>query len=487
MVSKKTLLWLMMTGLLLAGCTLIPQYDRPVAPVPETWPAGAAYGEAGGIGPEAVAIAELPWRQFFTDARLQTVIKTALENNRDLRTAALNVERSRAMYRIARSELLPRVNASGSGYRQRTPADLSRSGEAMIAEEYRAELGIASWEPDFFGRIRSLKKRALEEYFATEEARRAARVILISETAAAWLTLAADRENLALARSTLDSQQAAHDLIQRRYDVGLANELDLRRSQTLVEAARVDLARSVEQVARDENALTFLAGTTSLPQDTLPRSLSDMPPLTPILAGTSSAVLLNRPDIRRAENALQAAYANIGAARAMLFPRIALTTAYGSASADLSGLFESGSRAWTFAPGINLPIFDPRAWSALKVSQVDRDIALTQYERTIQSAFREVADALARRGTVGEQVAAQQSLVKATEETFRLSNKRYETGTDDYLSVLDAQRSLYAARQGLISLRLADLVNQVRLYAVLGGGGELDDQRGDDASTTPSE
>ena len=452
-----------------AGCTMIPDYNRPEAPVPSSWPDGPAYRDTAN-NPEASRPAELEWRKFFTDPWLQELILTALENNRDLKVAALNVEKARAMYRIQRSELLPTAYGSGSEYKQRIPGDLTSSGNATITEEYQVGLGISDWEPDFFGRIRSLKQRALETYLATAEARRGAQILLISEVANAWLTLAADRENLDLARSTLRSQEAAFNLIQRRYDVGLATRLDLCRVQTSVDAAKVDVARFSERLARDENALNFLAGTT-VSTDLCPESLIGAVPMESIFIGTPSEVLLQRPDVRQAEKALKAAYADIGAARAMLFPRISLTTSYGTASEDLSGLFEAGSRTWTFAPRVSLPVFDPRVWSALKVSKVDREIALTRYEGTIQSAFREVADTLARRGTLGDEMAAQRSLVETAAEAFRLSSLRYEKGTDIYLNVLDAQRSLYAAQQGLIAIRLADLANQIQLYAILGGGG----------------
>ena len=297
------------------------------------------------------------------------------------------------------------------------------------------------------------------------------RYLLVSEVANAYLTLAADRENLKLAQSTLESQQAAYDVIRRRFEVGIAPELDLRQVQTRVDAARVDVARYTEMVARDENALNLLAGS-PVPADTLPKALSLVKPLPDVSPGMSSEVLLRRPDILQAEHVLKGANANIGAARAAFFPRIALTTAIGTASGDLAGLFQSGSAVWSYAPRIVLPIFDARTWSGLKVTEVDKEIALTQYEKAIQSAFREVADALAKRGTVGDQLAAQQSLVDASAKTYKLSNARYEKGIDIYLNVLDAQRSLYSAQQGLIAIRLAKLANQVKMYAVLGGGGD---------------
>lgn len=468
---KKRLILLLGAIVFLSGCTMIPRYERPASPAPPAWPEGPVYGDAAGA-PEAPLPGDLNWREFFTDPDLQAVIETALANNRDLRTAALNVEKARAMYRIQRSELLPTITGSAAGGRQVIPASTFGAGDGSITiDHYEVTAGIPSWELDFFGRIRSLKQSALEAYFATEEARRAARILLVSETATAWLTLTADRENLSLARSTLASQQAAYDLINRRVEVGLTSELDLYQTAALVEAARADVARFAAQVARDENALNFLAGAV-VSADRCPETLDAMAPMPALFAGASSDILLNRPDIQQAEHRLKAAEANIGAARAVLFPRIALTTTYGTASSDLSGLFESGSRTWAFTPQVALPIFDPRLWSALTVSKVEREIAVTQYERAIQAAFRDVADTLADKGGLKHQLTAQQSLVEATAEAYRLSNARYEKGSDIYLNVLDAQRALYASQQGLIAVRRADIANQIRLYAVLGGGAD---------------
>jgi multidrug efflux system outer membrane protein len=449
---------------------MIPEYTRPEAPIPAGWPSGPAYKETPAKEGAPVA-ADLQWREFFTDERLQEIIETALQNNRDLRVAALNLERARALYRIQRAELVPTVNAAGTASKERVPGILSGTGEPATVELYNVNLGISAWEIDLFGRIRSLEKRALEEYLATEQARRSVQILLISEVANAYLTLAADRENLQLARSTLETQQAAHNVIRRRYEVGLVAEFDLRQVQTRVDAARVDVARYTGLAAQDENALNLLVAS-PVPADLLPEALSAVRPLPDVSPGTSSEVLLRRPDILQAEDLLKAANANIGAARAAFFPRITLTTSIGTTSDQLSGLFKSDSDTWIFAPRIVMPIFDLRTWSALTVTQVDREIAVAQYEGAIQGAFRDVADALARRGTVGDQMEAQQSLVEATMETYRLSNARYAKGIDIYLNVLDAQRSLYSAQQGLIAIRLAKLVNQVQLYAVLGGGGE---------------
>jgi multidrug efflux system outer membrane protein len=452
------------------GCSLAPKYKQPQAPIPAEWPQGAAYKDTR-VMPGASTVPELKWEDFFADKQLQKIIETALSNNRDLRLAALNVERARALYGIQRAELFPAVNAVGAGGKQRLSSDLISPGDPRTIEQYSMNLGIASWEIDFFGRIRSLKDRVLEEYLATDEARRSAQIALVSEVARVYLTLAADRENFKLARYTLETQQAAYGLVQKRYDVGIATELDLRRAQIPVDAARGDVARYTQMVAQDQNALNLLAGS-AVPKDLLPVDLSSLTPPKEISPGLSSEILLNRPDIVAAEHRLKGAYAFIGAARAAFFPSISLTTSIGTASDELSGLFKSGSDTWNFAPQIVMPIFDARTWAALRVSKADRKIVLAQYEKTIQTAFREIADTLAVQGTVDQQVSAQQSLVNAVAETYRLSNKRYTKGIDSYLSVLDAQRSLFAARQGLISLRLARLANQVRLYAVLGGGGE---------------
>ena len=452
------------------GCTLAPEYTRPASPVPVAWPTGAAYKEAK-IATGAPTATELKWQEFFTDEKLRQVIEMALNNNRDLRLAALNVERARALYGIQRAELLPTVNAVGSGSRQRVPADLSSTGSAMTAEQYSVNLGITSWEIDFFGRIRSLKDRALEEYLATDQARRSAQILLVSATAQAYTVLAADRENLKTATATLEAQESTYKLIRKQYDLGIVSELDLRRSQSQVDAASVEAARWTQVAAQDENALNLLAGS-PLPPALLPADLGGVTPPTEVSAGLSSEILLQRPDVLATEHRLKAANANISAARAAFFPRISLTTAIGTASADLSGLFKSGSGTWMFAPQIAVPIFDARTWSAYDVTKADREIAVAQYEKAIQTAFREVADALAVRGTVEMQIAAQQSLVDAVAETYRLSQVRYTLGLDSYLAVLDAQRSLYAAQQGLIALHLVRLANLVTLYTVLGGGSQ---------------
>ena len=413
--------------------------------------------------------ADLGWQEFFTDPKLCQIISLALANNRDLRLAALNVDRARALYGVQRNELFPTVKATGTGSRTGIPADLSSSGERMTSERYDVNLGVAAWEIDFFGRIRSLKDRALQEYLSSEEARRGAQVLLVSSVAETYLTLATDRENQTLAQTTLAAQQDSYDLIKRRNKLGLLPDVDLYRIQTQVDTARRDVAIYSQRVALDRNALNLLVGA-PVPDELLPAGWADVVPPREIVAGIPSEVLLRRPDVLQAENSLKAAHADIGAARATLFPRISLTAAFGTASSDLSGLFKSGSDSWSFVPAVTLPIFDSRSWSALKVTKVQREIAVTQYEKAIQNAFKEVADALAVRDTMVQQVAAQESLVQAVAETYRLSNSRYDKGLDNYLSVLDAHRSLFAAQQALALLNLAKVANTVKLYAVLGGG-----------------
>jgi multidrug efflux system outer membrane protein len=467
-MKKNVFLLLLGIAIVPAGCTMAPKYTRPKAPVPAEWPNGAAYADTRTATnvPEA---SQLRWQEFFSDGKLQQVIGMALTNNRDLRIAALNMERSRAMYGIQRAEMFPTINATGSGSWQRIPANVEGFPEPVTITNYGVNLGVASWEIDFFGRIRSLKNEALAEYLATEQARRSAQILLISSIADAYLTLAADQENLKLSETTLESQRSSYDMIKRRYDLGLVPELNLHQAEMQVDAALGDAARYTQLVAQDKNALNLLLGV-SAPDELLPAELNGVTPPKEISSGLSSEVLLRRPDVLQAEDLLKAANADIGAARAAFFPRISLTAAIGTASSDLSGLFKAGSDAWSYAPQIVMPIFDARTWSAHKAAKVQREIAVTQYEKAIQNAFREVADALAVRGTVDQQVTAQQSLVNAAAETYRLSSSRYDKGIDSYLTVLDAQRSLYAAQQGLVSLRLAKLANQVQLYAVLGGG-----------------
>jgi multidrug efflux system outer membrane protein len=458
-------------ALSLSGCwTLAPDYQRPAAPVSTTWPTGPSYG-ATEATVSTPAAADIGWRDFFADEKLRKLIELALTNNRDLRVSILNIEAARAQYGVQRSALFPTIAAGAAESAARTPGDLSVTGRPSTAREYSANLGVSAFELDLFGRVRSLRDQALQQFLATDEARRAAQISLVSEIASAYLQLAADRERLNLAQETLKSQRASFDLTQRRYDLGAISGLDLRQARITVESARVDTAAYTTTVAQDENALTLLVGT-PVPGDLLPdapvqsvSAMRDIPPMLP------SDVLQRRPDVLQAEHLLQAANANIGAARAAFFPSISLTGAFGTASARLGGLFDSGSRAWSFTPQISLPIFDGGLnRSNLDLANADRDITVAQYERAIQTAFREVADALAQRGTIDEQLDAQESLARATQQYFELSDQRFRRGADSYLTVLDAQRTNYSAQQNLITVRLSRQTNLVTLYRVLGGG-----------------
>lgn len=454
----------------LNGCAMIPGYKRAALPVPEKFPSGEAYSQKQ-ISQDASSVAALKWQEVFRDKKLQKIIEMSLANNRDLQIAAANVERARGLYGIKAGDLYPSLTATAEKTEQRTPGDLSLTGNSTVSKQYGVDLGVIAWEVDLFGRIRSLKKQALEEYLATEQAQRGVRTTLISEVARAYFTLAADLENLELSKSTLEAQKSVYVMVWHQYDKGIANEADLQRSQTQVDTAKRNAVIYTQMAAQDKNALDLLVGAT-VPEDLLPLNLTNTIPLNDITFDLTSDVLLRRPDIMAAEHRLIAAHAFIGAARAAFFPEISLTTVIGTASKDLSGLFVAGSKAWTFAPSAAMPIFDTRIFSAYKVSKADRKIALAQYEKTIQTAFREVADALALRGSVDKEVATQESIVNSIKKIFEVSEQRYEQGIDGYLSVLDAQRSLYSAQQILTTLRLRKVLNQVTFYAVLGGDTE---------------
>jgi len=457
----------------LGGCTtMAPGYTRPESPVSARWPTGPAYKADSGK-PADKPIAAIPWRRFFVAPQLQRVIELALTNNRDLRVAALTIEKTRALYQIQRADLFPQIDANAGASVQRVPADLSSSGKATIARQYSVGLGVSAYELDLFGRVRSLKDQALEQFLATEEARSALQISLVAEVANSWLTLAADRERLKLAQDTLESQQSSYTLIRHRFEAGASSLLDLRQAQTRVDSARVDSALFTSQLAQSENALNLLVGTT-VPPELLPTRLGSATMVKELAPGLPSDVLLRRPDILQAEHGLKGANANIGAARAAFFPRISLSSSVGTASAKLTDLFQPGSAVWSFVPQISVPLFDAGSNLAnLDVAKAERAIAVAQYEKAIQTAFREVADTLASQGTLGDQLAAQQSLTEATADSYRLSEARYDKGVDSYLVVLDSQRSTYSAQQNLINVRLALLANQVTLYKVLGGGGDV--------------
>lgn len=455
---------------LLGACSLMPDYQRPPPAVSAAWPSGPAYKPETTAAKNAPT-AEIAWRDFFTDARLRQVIELALANNRDLRVSTLNIEKARAQYGIERAALLPKISASASETATRTPASLSANGQEKTSRQYSANLGTTAYELDFFGRVRSLSEAALQQYLGSEEARRAQQISLIAEVAGDYLNLVADQQRLQLAADTLKSQQQTYDLSQRRFTAGTTSGLSMYEAQTSVESARAEVARYTSLVALDQNALTLVVGSSIAPE-LLPSSAVDaVTALAEIPAGLPSDLLQRRPDVREAERSLQAANANIGAARAAFFPRISLTASAGVASTTLSSLFKSGASTWSFIPQVNLPIFDAGVNRAnLSIAHVDRDIAVARYEKSVQTAFREVADALAQRGTLDERLASQQALVDASAKSYRIYEARYRLGADSYLNALISQRTLYAAQQNLISLRLLNLSNQVTLYKVLGGG-----------------
>ncbi len=465
MTSRSAILAVVLAAALTSACTtLIPDFERPAAPVPASFPHAPA-----AVAPAAADATA--WRDYFADAQLRALIALAIDNNRDLRVAALNIERARAQYGIQRAELFPAIGASGGQSASRVPGDLSSSGAATISRQYSASVGFSAYELDFFGRIRSLEEQALQTWLGTVEARRSVQISLVAEVADTWLRLAADRERLALSRRTFETREQSFELTRRSYDAGAVSALDLRQVEQLMLIARADVARFSALVAQDLNALALVVGT-QVPDTLLPQALgAAVSAVAELPAGLPSEVLVRRPDIVQAEHALRAANASIGAARAAFFPSVSLTASAGTASATLDGLFGGGSGAWSFAPQIRIPIFEAgRLQASLDVAEIQRDINVAQYEKSIQDAFREVADALADRATIAEQLDARRKLVEATAEGFRLSEARYKGGVDSYLGVLDAQRTLYSAELELIGVRLADASNRVALYKALGGG-----------------
>lgn len=444
-------------ALLAAGCSMMPKYERPEPPVPANFPyPSATSGTPAG---------ELHWDRFFADARLRGLLARALQNNRDLRVAVLNIAQARAQYDIRNADRFPTLGASLGG--QRAP---NTQGDQVTT--LQANLGVSSWEIDFFGRIASLSEAALAQYLGTVEGRNAAQMALVASVAGSWLNLVADEELLALTRQTLASREESLRLMRMRFDAGASSELDVRLAQSLAESARATLAQLQRQRANDLNALSLLVGE-AVPVGFDAGNSTEAVRLPDVPAGLPSEVLVRRPDVRQAEQQLIAANANIGAARAAFFPRISLTAGIGTASSDLSGLFSSGSWGYTVAPSLLQPIFDAgRNRAGLASAQAGRDIALAQYERAIQQAFRDVSDALAGRTTYADQVAAQARVVEAEEARYRLVRLRYENGIANQLDLLDAQRSLFAAQQALVQARLGRLQNQVQLYRSLGGGWE---------------
>ena len=454
-------------AVLLAGCSLQPVYQRPDAPVAANYPAGPAYKPASSSStPVAV---DIGWRDFLTDARLQRLVEIALNNNLDLRTAALNIAQAQAQYRIQRSAQLPQLSVGASETAQRAP--LTTTGQNAATHDYSVGLSLSSWELDFFGRLQSLNDQALQQYFATAQARKATQILLVAQVADQYLTILADDDLLGVTQRTLETAQASYDLNLKQFQAGIGTELTLRQAQTVVEQAKANYTAQVRSRAQAENALVLLIGQ-PLPAD-LPSAtpLNSQSVLADIPADLPSDLLARRPDIMQAEASLRAANANIGAARAAFFPSITLTGGAGLGSAALGALFHGASLAWSFIPAITVPIFEGgRLRASLDVATVQKDINVAQYQKTIQTAFREVADGLAARGTYDDQVASLERNVEASQRFLDLAQQRFQSGVDSYLNVLTAQTTLYSAQQMLVTARMARLTALVDLYRALGGG-----------------
>jgi multidrug efflux system outer membrane protein len=460
---------------------MAPTYQRPAAPVAAAYPADSA-----GVASRTSVPLPLPagtrsavdtgWRDYFTDVRLQQLISAALDNNRDLRAAVLRIEEARAQYNVQSADLLPNLNASAGVTRGKTPAFLSSNGASTIGKRYDVGISVSSFELDFFGRVKSLNDAALASYLATEEARQAAQIALVSQVAQAYYTERAYAEQYALAQQTYEARARTYKLTQQRAEAGASSRLDLRLNETLMETARASALTLARQRAQADNALTLLVGQApagggtaanagAMPNDAQIDSFSALP------TGLPSDLLTRRPDIRAAEQRLKAANASIGAARAAFFPRISLTAAVGSSSPALHGLFDSGSGSWSFAPQLTLPIFDAGRNSAnLTLTEVRKNLAVADYEKTIQTAFREVADALAARDYLGDQVSAQRAVQEAQADRLKLLQLRFDNGVASSLDVLDAQRELFSAEQSLVQARLLRTTTAIDLYRTLGGG-----------------
>lgn len=465
---------LLTLSLLLAGCSLAPVHQRPEAPIPAAWP--VAHSGAELVTPPAQAatapdVVMRDWQAFIVDPQLQALVDEALANNRSLRQTLLDIEQARAQYRIQRADRVPNLNAAASGTRQRLPADLSADGRGGVTRSYQVALSLPEYELDLFGRVRNLSAAALEQYLATEEAGRSARIALVAEVAQAYVEHDGAQRRLALTRQTLESRESSLALVRQRREAGVASALDHQEAMGLVEQARAELESNERQKRQAFNALVLLVGSGDL-ASRLPATPQAQPlVLQDITAGTPSQLIERRPDILAAEHRLKARNADIGAARAAFFPRISLTGAYGSSSAELSGLFDGGSRAWSFMPSLTLPIFaGGRNRAGLDLAEVRKEAAVAAYEGTIQTAFREVADALAATDTLRRETGARAALAESSRETLKLSRARYEGGVDSHLRYLDAQRSNFNEELALIQIGTQQQAALVDLFRALGGG-----------------
>ncbi|WMD21769.1 efflux transporter outer membrane subunit [Achromobacter seleniivolatilans] len=450
----------------LAGCSMAPVYERPEAPIPGQWNQADTAAQSG-----ASAAATLDWQSFVTDEPLRQLIALALDNNRDLRQAVLNIEAARAQYRIERADRLPGINAQGTGTRQRVPGDLSSTGSAGVQSSYQAGIGLTAFEIDLFGRVRSLSDAALQEYLATEETAHSTRISLVAEVIQAYLARDSAQRRLLVTQQTLDTRLASLELIVKRRQAGTATALDYQEALGLTEQARAERERMDREVRQAGNALGLLVGVNDL-SPYLPQRLAEAPVLLQdIAAGAPSDLLERRPDILAAEHQLRSRNASIGAARAAFFPSISLTGLFGSSSADLSNLFDGGQRAWSFTPQITLPIFaGGRNMANLDLATVRKDIAVAQYEKTIQTAFKEVSDALAATDTLRREEASRRALAESSLEAMRLSEARYRGGVDSHLRYLDAQRSAFTDQLSYIEVSTQRQVALATLFKALGGG-----------------
>ncbi|QJU60349.1 efflux transporter outer membrane subunit [Sphingomonas sp. AP4-R1] len=481
MMRLRSLTALPLLALALAGCDMAPKHVRPAGAVPTELPQGGAYpaAAAGTVDPTT-----LSWRDFFVDDKLRQVIALGLENNRDLRIAVGNVAQARAQYRVQRADLLPTLNGTGSATYTNNLASFGGTGtgsggvgggtavtSSSTIKIYQANVGLSQFEIDLFGRVRNLTKAAFEQYMASEEGQRATRISLIGEIATAYVTLAADQDQMKIAQQTLQSFEESLKLTTAQFKIGTASELESRQAETNYEGAKNDLAALRAQIAQDQNALNLLAGTT-VPAELLPQELGDHAfTISDLPAGLSSEILQRRPDVLQAEHQLKAQDANIGAARAAFFPKLSLTASLGTIAPALSNLFDSGTKAWTVAPSAVLPIFDfGRNAANLRYAKASQQMAVSTYEKTLQTAFREVADALAQRGTIDDQLGARTRRAEAATVAAKLADARYRAGVDSFLTSLDSQRTSYAANLDLTTTRLTRATNLVTLYRTLGGG-----------------
>ncbi len=461
----------LLAAILLSACNVAPKYEQPPLAVPETLSRGTGTPVVASEASLAFAQAQT-WIQ---DAQLREVVALALSHNRDLRVAIENIERARALYGISRADLLPSVNAQSQASRTRIAEDLSSTGRSSVNNQFTAQLGFASYEIDFWGRVRNLNDAALQSFLQSEDNQQNVQIALVADVTNAWLNLAADKARLQLAKVTLDAREKSYELTKKIFDIGSTSGLVLAQNLSTVETARGDVAAFTSQVDRSRNALQLLVGgpvpAGLLPTESLLYSSSNgATALLPSPQGMPSTLLLQRPDLQAAEHNLRIMNANIGAARAAMFPTISLTSSLGTGSNELNGLFGSGNSTWSFVPLIRIPIFDGgRLQAGVQVAESNQRIAVAQYEKAVQTAFREVSDVLADRAQWSERLRAQEAMVQATQKTFDLSEARFTSGADNYLTVLDAQRSLYAAQQTLLTLRLAEQINRVTLWKALGG------------------